>query len=141
MKPQRDEQGCLCRETHGGQNSDVRANDLAFSLHCNLMSTLMLLQMLWYKGGGQRVTAVCWTSTGGGLALHHCHPPMQHTWTVLCSLKCIESQFIRGALQSTAAMQFGAMLAPPSWRHHPFRGTASTMCRFRAHSCQRSRVC
>ena len=68
----------MCRETHGGQNSDVRANDLAFSLHCNLMSTLMLLQMLWYKGGGQRVTAVCWTSTAGGSALWHRHPLMQH---------------------------------------------------------------
>ena len=51
--------------SHGGQNSDVRANDLAFSLHCNLMSTLMLVQMLIYDGGGQRVTALCWALTSG----------------------------------------------------------------------------
>jgi hypothetical protein len=56
---------CAHRVSHGGQNSDVRANDLAFSLHCNLMSTLMLVQMLMYDGGGQRVTAVCWAASSG----------------------------------------------------------------------------
>jgi len=65
----------VCRDSHGGQNSDVRANDLAFSLHCNLMSSLMLMQIAMYNGNGQRVAAVCWTSTAGaplslqGLAL------------------------------------------------------------------------
>lgn len=44
----------------------MRANDLAFSLHCNLMSTLMLLQLVLYKGEeGQRITALCWSGTAG----------------------------------------------------------------------------
>ena len=53
------------RDAHDGQNSDVRANDLAFSLHCNLCSTVMLMQIMLYSGDGQRVTGVCWASTAG----------------------------------------------------------------------------
>ncbi len=56
---------CLRRDAHDGQNSDVRMNDLAFSLHCNLCSTIMLAQILMYTGDGQRITPVCWASTGG----------------------------------------------------------------------------
>ena len=56
---------CLRRDSHDGQNSDVRMNDLAFSLHCNLCSTIMLAQILMYPGDNQRVTPVCWASTGG----------------------------------------------------------------------------
>ena len=52
-------------DAHDGQNSDVRMNDLAFSLHCNLCSTIMLAQILMYTGDGQRITPVCWASTGG----------------------------------------------------------------------------
>ena len=43
----------------------MRLNDLAFSLHCNLCSTIMLAQIIIYPGDGQRVTPVCWASIGG----------------------------------------------------------------------------
>ena len=41
---------------HGRQDSDKRASDLAFLMHCNLMSALMLVQ---YAGGMIRVEGHC----------------------------------------------------------------------------------
>ncbi len=52
------------REAHGGRSSGVRSNDLAFSLHCNLMTLLCIAQILMYDRGGQRVSGVCWAFCG-----------------------------------------------------------------------------
>ncbi|KAK9903968.1 hypothetical protein WJX75_001565 [Coccomyxa subellipsoidea] len=50
------------RRWHGGYDSDVRANDVAFSLHCNLMTVLGLTQIILFEKGGQKVSRLCWTA-------------------------------------------------------------------------------
>ena len=136
IEPQCAERACTCRETHGGQNSDVRANDLAFSLHCNLMSTLMLLQMMRYKGGGQRVTAVCWSSTAGGPRLCHLHA------FSAARLSCAPHHQVHAAslwnrrTGCTAAPRFGTMLAASA-----ICSTAGSTCRLTAPPCHCSQAC
>ena len=46
------------RKWHGGYDSDVRANDVAFSLHCNIMTVLGLTQIILFEKGGQKVGLV-----------------------------------------------------------------------------------
>ena len=53
-----DSEGRLSRRWHGGYDSDVRANDVAFSLHCNLMTVLGLTQIILFEKGGQKVGLV-----------------------------------------------------------------------------------
>ena len=42
----------------------MRSNDLAFSLHCNVMTLLCIVQILAYERGGQRVSGACWAFCG-----------------------------------------------------------------------------
>lgn len=67
---------------HGGQNSDVRANDVAFSLHCNLMTVLGIVQIILYNRGGQKVQDA---SSSLARSLHACTCPGMSSWVVACT--------------------------------------------------------
>ena len=77
---------------------------LAFSLHCNLCSTVMLAQILMYPGDGQRVTPVCWASTGGIFLVPH------DSWIFIChiassrGLLVVEEQTTIGMLRGSVKL-------------------------------------
>ena len=47
----------------------MRLNDLAFSLHCNLMTLLSIFQIIAFEKGSQRVSATCWSLCATAAAL------------------------------------------------------------------------
>eukprot|EP00884_Botryococcus_braunii_P002647 jgi/Botrbrau1/12383/Bobra.0084s0006.1 len=48
------------RIAHHGLDSDVRMNDVFFSLHASIMTSIGLIQICSYERGAQRVTSTCW---------------------------------------------------------------------------------
>lgn len=53
----------MSRIAHHGLDSDVRMNDVFFSLHASIMTTIGLIQICSYERGTQRVTLTCWFVT------------------------------------------------------------------------------
>lgn len=48
------------RFEHHGSDSGVRLNDVVFSLHASIMTTIGLFQICAYERGVQKVTRTCW---------------------------------------------------------------------------------
>jgi len=56
----------LYEEEHNGQENLVQPNDVFFSLHAVVLTIIILIQIVIYEKGGQRVSLLCITLTSSG---------------------------------------------------------------------------